>query len=272
MKAHRVLRACPLDRVLVETDAPFLTPQPHRGQRNEPAYVRHVAEQAAAVLALPVEELAAQTAANAYALFRFEHAGRRGEIAYEHKGALYLNPTSRCVNGCPFCAKAPGFVLGGHYLYLPRAEEPDAAQLVAAAGDPSRWPEVVFCGFGEPTLRWQTVLETAAELKNRGAKRIRLNTNGLANLIHGRAVAPEMRGKIDAVSVSLNAPDAASYRALCRPSFGDAAFPAVCEFIAQARLVVPEVTATAVNVPGVDLAAVRRLAEETLQVRFRVRG
>ena len=59
----------PLDRILVETDGPYLAPVPHRGKRNEPAFVRHTAERIAAVRGLPVEELIAATAANAARVF-----------------------------------------------------------------------------------------------------------------------------------------------------------------------------------------------------------
>ena len=56
--------------MLVETDAPYLAPLPHRGKRNEPAYIVHTLEQLAQVKGLPREEVAAATTANARALFR----------------------------------------------------------------------------------------------------------------------------------------------------------------------------------------------------------
>ena len=67
-----VIRALPLDRILVETDCPFLAPHPYRGQRNEPAYVRLVAEEIAALKGIPFEDLARATTANAQRLFKFE--------------------------------------------------------------------------------------------------------------------------------------------------------------------------------------------------------
>jgi len=72
-----IVKELPLDRLLVETDCPFLTPQPHRGQRNEPAYVRFVAERIAALRGMAFDELAAATTANAQRLFRFEAPGVR---------------------------------------------------------------------------------------------------------------------------------------------------------------------------------------------------
>ena len=64
-----VARRVPLDRMLIETDAPYLAPVPHRGKRNEPAFVRQVAERVAEVRGLPVEELIAATGANAARVF-----------------------------------------------------------------------------------------------------------------------------------------------------------------------------------------------------------
>jgi TatD DNase family protein len=68
-KLTRVVEACPLDRLLVETDCPYLTPVPHRGKRNEPAYVRYVAEAAARIKGVTFDELAEATWANARTLF-----------------------------------------------------------------------------------------------------------------------------------------------------------------------------------------------------------
>lgn len=70
-RPQEVASKVPLERLLVETDAPYLTPEPHRGKRNEPAYVRHVAEKIAALRELSYEEIARQTTQNAEAIFRF---------------------------------------------------------------------------------------------------------------------------------------------------------------------------------------------------------
>jgi TatD DNase family protein len=68
-RERAIIRQVPLERLLLETDAPFLTPHPHRGERNEPAYVRHVAETIARAREQPVEEIARQTTQNAEQLF-----------------------------------------------------------------------------------------------------------------------------------------------------------------------------------------------------------
>jgi TatD DNase family protein len=66
-----VVRNVPLNRMLVETDSPYLTPVPHRGKRNEPAYVRYVAETVASVKGLSLEEVARMTTQNVRQLFGF---------------------------------------------------------------------------------------------------------------------------------------------------------------------------------------------------------
>jgi TatD DNase family protein len=106
-------------------------------------------------------------------------------------------------------------------------------------------------------------------LKKRGIS-IRINTDGQANLVHGRNILPELAGLVDCVSVSLNASDGLTYATLCNSPFGESGFAAVIEFLKEAKKHIPRVVATAVTVPGIDMAAVRRLAE-SLGVEFRER-
>ena len=142
--------------------------------------------------------------------------------------------------------------------------------MVAAIGDPAPYREVVFCGLGEPTLRLALLKRVAGWLKERGA-RVRLNTDGLANLVHGRDVLPELAGLIDVVSVSLNAQDQAVYDAHCQPG-RSGAYEACKAFIRAASGYIPEVVATALDgLPGVDIEECRRIAEEELGARFRRR-
>jgi TatD DNase family protein len=142
-------------------------------------------------------------------------------------------------------------------------------EAVETEGGVGAWEEIVFCGLGEPLMRVDAVVEAARALKARGAPRIRVNTDGLASLVHGRDVVPELVGAVDAVSVSLNAPDAETYQRLCRPS-REGAFEAVLDFLGRASAALPEVTASAVALPGLDLEACRRLAEAR-GARFRTR-
>lgn len=190
-------------------------------------------------------------------------------LAYALGARLYLNVTSRCTLACTFCPKHTHGEVWGQRLRLTRQPTPDA--IVAAAGDVARPREIVFCGLGEPTRRLDVLLEVAARVRARGARRLRLNTDGLANLVSGIDVTPALVDAIDAFSVSLNAPDAATYARLCPSRYGQNAYAAVQDFIRRLRAQTPAVVASAVAIPGLDLDACRRVAEEELGVRFRAR-
>ncbi len=264
---REVVRAVSVDRLLVETDCPYLAPQSRRGRRNEPALVRETAAMVAEIKGLTLDDVARVTTLNAFTLFGIGDVDQSARIAYRIRDSLYLNITNRCTNACIFCAKFKDFTVKGHHLRL--EHEPDFAEVLAAIGDPTRYAEVVFCGYGEPLIRLDLVKEVAARLKPLGI-RIRINTDGQANLVHGRNILPELQGLVDAVSVSLNAPDATTYQHWCHSRFGEKGYESVREFLRAAPRFIPEVTATAVALPGLDLEACRRVAAE-LGVVFRDR-
>jgi len=189
--------------------------------------------------------------------------GREGEqLVYTFKDRLYLNITNGCSLKCRFCLKHrdSGPRLGGYDLGLSR--QPKAADICRAIPDDlSDYQEVVFCGYGEPTLRLPTVLEVAEKLRKRYQRPVRLNTDGLCNRVFRRDMTPQIAAQFDAVSVSLNAADRETYNYYCRPPWPDA-FDSVLEFIDKAARRLPHVTATAIeDLPGVDLDACRALAE-----------
>jgi TatD DNase family protein len=262
-----VVRAVSIDRMLVETDCPYLSPVPHRGKRNEPSYLRLTAERLAQVKGLSVEDVARITTKNVRDLFGIRLWDQSSKIAYRIRNSLYLNITNKCSNHCSFCAKFDDFTVKGHNLLLDG--EPSFAEIMAAVGQPQGIDEIVFCGYGEPLIRLELVKQVAAELKGRGYP-VRINTDGQANLVHGRNILPELAGLVDSISVSLNAPDAATYRQICNTPYGTSGFEAVCDFIRAARQFIPQVVASAVTVPGIDIEACRRLAE-SLGAEFRVR-
>jgi TatD DNase family protein len=264
---REVVRGIRMESLLLETDCPYLAPVPYRGKRNEPSYLRITAEKVAELKGLSLEDVARITTLNAEELFGIGRGEHTAEIAYRIRDSLYLNITNRCSNRCSFCAKFSDFFVKGHFLKLDH--EPSFDEVMAAVGDPSAYDEIVFCGYGEPLLRLDLVRRVAAELKQRGC-RIRINTDGQANLVYGRNVLPELEGIVDSISVSLNAPDSATYSRLCATPFGEAGFTGVCEFLAEARKHIPMVIASVVTVPGIDVEAVRELAR-TLGVQFRVR-
>ena len=190
-------------------------------------------------------------------------------IAYKIGNSLYLNITNRCSNICIFCPKFKEYKLYGNDLFL--KSEPSFEDVMAAIGEPVGIDEIVFCGFGESLLRLDLLLRIAKELKRRFSYRIRINTDGQANLVYGRNIIPDLVGLVDCISVSLNAPDAATYSRLCNTPFGEDGFRAVCDFILEAKKQIPCVVASVVNISGINVVACRRLAE-SLGASFRVRN
>lgn len=264
---REVVRGVKIEQMLIETDCPYLSPVPHRGKRNEPAHVRLTAEKIAELKGLSLEDVGRITSLNTKRLFGIDGTEENARIAYRIRNSLYLNITNRCSNRCSFCAKFEEFTVKGHNLRLDH--EPSFAEVMAAIGDPTGFDEVVFCGYGEPLLRLDLIREVAVELKKLGVK-VRINTDGQANLVYGRDILPELKGLVNTISVSLNAADPETYARLCNTPFGDAGFHAVCKFLKEAPQYIPNVVATAVTVPGLDVDKVRRLAE-SLGVSFRKR-
>lgn len=189
-------------------------------------------------------------------------------IGYTLDQRRYLNVTNRCTLRCRFCPKFnDDWVVRGYSMRI--GQEPSVADMIAAVGEPAQWEEVVFCGFGEPTLRLAEILAVAQAIRPQ-ARRIRINTDGLANRIHGRDVTPELAGWIDALSISLNAQDAETYARWTRPRHDDA-YEAMLDFTQRARQHVPEVVLTAIDgLEGVDIAACEAIAQ-SLGVGFRRR-
>lgn len=188
-------------------------------------------------------------------------------IVYRLHGNLYLNMTSRCTLRCAFCPKFNGiWVIQGYPLHLSLAEEPSVAQVLAAVDDPRAYQEIVFCGLGEPTLRLYDVLEAGHALRRRGGY-VRLNTDGLANLIYERDVTPDLEDNIDALSISLNAQDETTYNRLCLPTL-PGSYQAMLDFAQRARDFVPNIRLTAIaGLEGVNIPACERIANQ-LGVRF----
>ena len=153
---------------------------------------------------------------------------RYENFTYEIDHNLYINLTSKCTNECTFCVRNEKADYFGHKLWLSR--EPSAQDVLARIpADIARYDEYVFCGFGEPTIKLPVLLEVARALKARGAT-VRINTNGQANMIHGRDVTGELAECVDKINVSLNEATAEDYVKLCRPAFGEAAFAGLQDF------------------------------------------
>ena len=170
-------------------------------------------------------------------------------ITYPVGSGLYVNMTNRCPCACTFCLRHNGDgVYGSDSLWLDR--EPTVAEVCADLDkrDLAQYSEIVFCGYGEPTERLDDLLAVAAYIKSKIDIPVRINTNGLADLIHGESVAHKLKGLIDTVSISLNATDAEEYNRVVRPKFGLPSYEAMLKFAADCVAVVPRVVMTVVDV------------------------
>ncbi|OGW26160.1 MAG: radical SAM protein [Nitrospirae bacterium GWC2_42_7] len=266
LKLKEVAASIPDDYLLIETDAPYLSPEPYRGKRNEPSFIQSTAKHIAELRGVNFEDIARITTLNAKRLFSIGVIPEKAEIAYKIRDSLYLNITNRCTNRCSFCVKFRSDYVKGHRLSL--ANEPSEDEIKKEIGDPTSYKEIVFCGYGEPLQRLDTVKNISGWIKEKGG-RVRINTNGHANLIHKKNVLPELQGLVDSISISLDAHDEETYNKICKPLFKNA-FNEVIRFIKQAKEVIPDVQVTIVELEGVDTEKCRKLAD-SLGVKIRVR-
>lgn len=260
-------KGIPIENILIETDCPWLAPQAVRGKRCEPAHIRYTAEELAGIKGLSLEDVARITELNFRQLFRIGKPDERGKIAYPIRNSLYLNITNRCTSECVFCVKNFMDYVKGHYLRLDR--EPLIDEIISAIGDPKGYSEVVFCGYGEPMLRLDVIKDVSRWVKEKGG-RVRIDTNGHGNLIHNRSIAPELKGLVDSISVSLDAESSIVYERICRPVYGKKTFEEIKRFIIECKDNIPEVSVTVIDMPGVNVPKCRQIAAE-LGVGFRVR-
>ncbi|GAB6099736.1 hypothetical protein JCM16358_16150 [Halanaerocella petrolearia] len=190
-------------------------------------------------------------------------------ITYQLGDKLYINLTNRCSNDCKFCVRRIKDGVGDYNLWL--AEEPTASEVIEEIVNAGQYQEIVFCGYGEPLMRVDTIVEISQYLKNNYPEvPIRINTNGQANLIHKENVLPNLAKVVDTISVSLNASNASKYQEVCQSDFGKDSFQAVIDFIKQANNLIPKVVVSVVDTSDIDVDACRKLAIK-LGVEFRIR-
>ena len=161
---------------------------------------------------------------------------RKDTYVYTLDGNLYINLTNKCSNACDFCVRNERSSYYGNYLWLKNGD-PTVEKVIAAAngfGDLSRFKEVVFCGFGEPTYKVAEMVALCDFFHEKGLK-TRLNTNGQGNLINKRDIVPDLKDKIDFVNISLNASCYEKYQPICRSQFKEAGFEGMIEFAKLCR-------------------------------------
>ena len=194
-------------------------------------------------------------------------------ITYSYGTNLYVNTTNRCDMHCDFCLRQSGDGVGeADSLWLER--EPTREEIWAdiQKRDLSQYKELVFCGYGEPTYRLHDILWVCDQVRAASSIPIRMDTNGHGSLINHRDITPELKGRLDAVSVSLNGSNREEYLRLTRPGAGEKGWQAMLDFVRQAVQYVPKVMVSIVDYDKSpqEMEACRRLAEE-LGATFRVR-
>ena len=196
-------------------------------------------------------------------------------ITYPLKSGIYVNLTNRCPCACVFCLRqnSPG-VFGTDSLWLDHEPSVDEVVSSIASRNLDDFTELVFCGYGEPTERLDDLLAVAKHVKGvRPDMLVRINTNGLSDLIHGRPTAARLKGLVDTVSISLNTPDPEEYLKICRPKFGMGSWQAMLDFAASCKEYVPDIVMTIVGEPVTtpEVQAKCKAITDRLGVRLRIR-
>lgn len=187
-------------------------------------------------------------------------------ITYVLGHNLYINLTNQCPNACTFCLRTHSSSVGdGENLWLEREPTREEAWQAIQERDLSQFAELVFCGYGEPTCRLEDLLWLCGKVREQSQIPIRVNTNGLSDLIHNRRTAPEFKGLVDTLSISLNASTPEKYQEICRSKFGLDSLSAILKFTKDATQFVPNVIMTMVDkdTPQEELDACKALCEET---------
>lgn len=202
-------------------------------------------------------------------------------LVYLLDGKIYINLTNRCTNDCIFCLRKDKDDVVGQTLWLDNENstakdvieqfELKKNELINVHHSP--FTEVIFCGYGEPMLKFDVLKQVAEYIKKQYLKtKIRVNTNGHANYVYKKNIVPECKGLIDEFSVSLNGATKEEYNELSQPKF-DQAYEEVKKFIKACSD--ENISVVASIVEGykgrhLDLNKCEKIANE-LGAKFRVR-
>ncbi|MDR0953530.1 MAG: TatD family nuclease-associated radical SAM protein [Elusimicrobiota bacterium] len=203
------------------------------------------------------------------------------KIVYRFKQALYINLTNRCPNACVFCLKTKFAMRFENYNLNLCGREPSSEEVleeIYKGIKEAPIKEVVFCGYGEPTMRLNVLLEVAKTLKEKMAKgelakfKIRLNTMGMGNLVYGRDITSELAQVLDSINISINSPDEEEWKSIVRPQkeYAKDGYKSVLNFIKQASAKIDDVVVSIVDKQGIDAKKTEELAK-SLGAKFYLR-
>lgn len=189
-------------------------------------------------------------------------------FTYQIGDSLYINVTNRCNADCVFCRRKDGAIIRGYDLTMKKSEELEASIYIEEIGDPKNYDEIVFCGYGEPTIRWEIVKEIAEYVKKKGGM-TRMNSNGHGNFINKKDITPEMKGLIDTVSISLNSVDPNQYAELMQVD--EKLHSEMIDFATKAKNY-SNVVMSIVGLNEVDQELAKKFVTEKIGVNFRERA
>ena len=193
-------------------------------------------------------------------------------LVYELDKKIYINLTNRCTNECIFCLRQDKDDVCGQELWLD-SEDFTSEDVIEQLKKFNLSSEVIFCGYGEPMLKFEVLRQVAKYIKETYPEiKIRVNTNGHANFIYKKNVVPELVGLVDEFSVSLNASNSEEYDELSQPKFENA-YEEVKKFIKCSADAGIETVASIVdgyNGRRLDVEKCREIAE-SLGAKLRVR-
>jgi radical SAM enzyme (TIGR04100 family) len=194
------------------------------------------------------------------------------DIIYTYGSSVYMNITNKCPCSCVFCIRSNGDGLGSaESLWLKKDPIFEDIKDAIDNFDFSPYSEVVFCGYGEPTQALDNLIKSAKYLKEKLGMKIRVNSNGLSDLINSTQTAKMLEGVVDSISISLNAPDSESYQRVSRSKFGDEAFPALLKFAEDCKNYIPKVKFTVVDIISKDEIEKCQKIADNMGIPLRVR-
>jgi TatD DNase family protein len=219
----------PIDRIVLETDSPYLTPHPWRGKRNEPSFVTHVARTVARTKGLSPVEVDRATTESTLAAFGLS-ASALPRPVYKIEGAVYIQAATA---------------------------EPADLDAVPSEGV----SEAIITGFTDPLERPEHVLALASSARARGW-RVRVNTTGLANQAAGRDVTPELAGNVDEVNIVLFGATAKAHDELAFPAVGGEGWGSIREFVRGSVAAGIETVCEFIAVPGFEAEQCREFTRD----------
>ncbi len=195
------------------------------------------------------------------------------DIFYTFEGSAYANLTNKCCCSCSFCIRNEGDSVGSAETLWHHGPDPDLDTIMAELKDfhMEQYPELVFCGYGEPTYALDNMITVAKYVKETYGIPTRLNTNGLGCLIHNKDIVPLLADCIDTISISLNAQDGPTYDERCKPAFSGA-YEEILRFVRSCKGQIDNIVVSVVDIiPEEEIETCRAIADE-LGVTYRVRN